>query len=85
MPRRSSLVTRILMYKRRCVKALKAGCPASRVTAFLVSRNPAGALPASGIFKNLAAETGIPYQNPINLTLRECVQTGKTPTLSWAS
>jgi len=36
-------------------------------------------------FKNLAAETGIPYQNLINLYLRECAQTGKKPTLSWAS
>ncbi len=35
-------------------------------------------------FKNLAAETGIPYQNLINLYLRECAQTGKEPTLSWA-
>jgi len=36
-------------------------------------------------FKNLAAETGIPYQNLINLYLRQCAQTGKKPTLSWAS
>jgi len=36
-------------------------------------------------FKNLAAETGIPYQNLINLYLRECAQTGKKPSLSWAS
>ncbi len=36
-------------------------------------------------FKRLAAETGIPYQNLINLYLRECAQTGKKPTLSWAS
>ena len=36
-------------------------------------------------FKNLAAETGIPYQNLINLYLRECACTGKKPTLSWAS
>ena len=36
-------------------------------------------------FKNLAAETGIPYQNLINLYLRECAQTGKKPTLSWVS
>ena len=38
-----------------------------------------------GAFKNRAAETGIPYQNLINLTLRECAQTGKNRTLSWAS
>lgn len=36
-------------------------------------------------FKRLAAETGIPYQNLINLYLRECAQTGKKPSLSWAS
>ena len=38
-----------------------------------------------GPFKNRAAETGIPYQNLINLTLRQYAQTGKKPTLSWAS
>lgn len=32
-----------------------------------------------------AEETSIPYQNPINLCLRECAQTGKKPALSWAS
>jgi len=36
-------------------------------------------------FKALAEETGIPRQNLINLYLRECAQTGKKPTLSWAS
>jgi len=36
-------------------------------------------------FKALAEETGIPYQNLINLYLRECVRTGKKPALSWAS
>jgi uncharacterized protein (DUF4415 family) len=36
-------------------------------------------------FKALAAETGIPYQNLINLYLRECAQTRKKPALSWAS
>ncbi len=36
-------------------------------------------------FKALAEETGIPYQNLINLYLRECAQTGKRPDLSWAS
>jgi uncharacterized protein (DUF4415 family) len=36
-------------------------------------------------FKSLAAETGIPYQNLINLYLRECAHAGKKPTLSWAS
>ena len=36
-------------------------------------------------FKALAEETGIPYQNLINLYLRECVRAGKKPALSWAS
>jgi len=36
-------------------------------------------------FKELAKETGIPYQNLINLYLRECVHAGKKPALSWAS
>ncbi len=36
-------------------------------------------------FKALAEETGIPYQNLINLYLRECARTGKKPALSWAS
>jgi len=59
------------------------------VTAFRVSGNPTvpvgWVLNPRGTFKNLAAETGIPYQNPINLYLRQCAQTGKKPTLSWAS
>ena len=32
-------------------------------------------------FKALAEETGIPYQNLINLYLRECAQSGKK--LTW--
>jgi hypothetical protein len=36
-------------------------------------------------FKTLAEETGIPYQNLIDLYLRECAQTGKKPDPSWAS
>jgi uncharacterized protein (DUF4415 family) len=36
-------------------------------------------------FKALAEETGIPYQNLINLYLRECAHAGKKPALSWAS
>ena len=36
-------------------------------------------------FKGLAEETGIPYQNLINLYLRECAHAGKKPSLSWAS
>ena len=35
-------------------------------------------------FKKLAEESGIPYQNLINLYLRECVQTHKKPALGWA-
>ena len=34
-------------------------------------------------FKELAEETGIPYQNLINLYLRDCVVTGRTPSLAW--
>ena len=36
-------------------------------------------------FKALARETGIPYQNLINLYLRECVHSGKRLALKWAS
>jgi len=36
-------------------------------------------------FKGLAEETGIPYQNLINLYLRECAHSGKKLTLNWAS
>jgi len=36
-------------------------------------------------FKALAAETGVPYQNLINLYLRECAHSGKKLTLKWAS
>ena len=36
-------------------------------------------------FKSLAAELGMPYQNLINLYLRDCVLNGKKLTLKWAS
>lgn len=36
-------------------------------------------------FKGLAKETGIPYQNLINLYLRECARSEKKPSLKWAS
>ena len=36
-------------------------------------------------FKQLADETGIGYQNLINLYLRECAHSHKKPVLSWAS
>ena len=36
-------------------------------------------------FKALAQETGMPYQNLINLYLRDCAQSGKKLALKWAS
>ena len=36
-------------------------------------------------FKGLAQETGIPYQNLINLYLRDCAQSRKKLILNWAS
>jgi len=36
-------------------------------------------------FKELAEETGIPYQNLINLYLTECAHSGKKLQLKWAS
>ena len=36
-------------------------------------------------FKELAQETGVPYQNLINLYLRDCVISGRRPSLKWAS
>lgn len=36
-------------------------------------------------FKELAEETGIPYQNLINLYLRDCVVSGKGPSFNWVS
>ena len=36
-------------------------------------------------FKALAKETGIPYQNLINLYLTECAHSGKKLKLMWAS
>ena len=34
-------------------------------------------------FKNLAEETGILYQNLINLYLRDCVQSNRKLSLNW--
>ncbi len=34
-------------------------------------------------FKNLADETSVPYQNLINLYLRDCVQSKRKPSLNW--
>ncbi len=36
-------------------------------------------------FKALARETGLPYQNLINLYLSECAHSGKKLALKWAS
>jgi len=36
-------------------------------------------------FKNLSEETGVPYQNLINLYLRDCVQTKRKPSLNWTA
>jgi len=36
-------------------------------------------------FKRMAQESGIPYQNLINLYLRDCVQSEKKLRLGWAS
>lgn len=36
-------------------------------------------------FKQLSLETGIPYQNLINLYLRECVESKRKPSLKWVS
>ena len=36
-------------------------------------------------FKKLAADSGIPYQNLINMYLRECAHTRKKPALQWTS
>lgn len=34
-------------------------------------------------FKENAAETGIPYQNLINLYLRDCVENNRKPSFTW--
>lgn len=34
-------------------------------------------------FKELADETGMPYQNLINLYLRDCVSNNRKPVLEW--
>ena len=35
-------------------------------------------------FKELSAETGMPYQNLINLYLRDCAKSHKKPQFKWA-
>jgi len=37
------------------------------------------------LLQTLAKETGIPYQNLINLYLSECAHSGKKLTVQWAS
>ena len=36
-------------------------------------------------FKKLAEETGIPYQNLINLYLRDCVQSHRKISMKWVT
>ena len=36
-------------------------------------------------FKNLSEETGVPYQNLINLYLRDCVQSNRKLSMNWNS
>jgi len=36
-------------------------------------------------FKTLAKQAGIPYQNLINMYLRDCVEEQRKPKLKWAS
>jgi uncharacterized protein (DUF4415 family) len=36
-------------------------------------------------FKAMAAEVGLPYQNLINLYLRDCAAQGRKPSLRWVS
>ena len=36
-------------------------------------------------FKGMSEETGIPYQNLINLYLRECVRSNRKLLMKWAS
>ncbi|MCX5632369.1 MAG: BrnA antitoxin family protein [Phycisphaerae bacterium] len=36
-------------------------------------------------FKDLSKQTGLPYQNLINLYLGQCAHSGKKLTLNWAS
>ena len=36
-------------------------------------------------FKELAEETGIPYQSLINLYLQDCVRTQRKPLLEWVT
>lgn len=37
-----------------------------------------------GYFKGLSSQLGIPYQNLINMFLRDCAHSHKKPALKWA-
>lgn len=37
-----------------------------------------------GYFKGLSSQFGIPYQNLINMFLRDCAHSHKKPALKWA-
>jgi predicted DNA binding CopG/RHH family protein len=37
-----------------------------------------------GYFKNMSSETGIPYQNLINLYLRDCAERSRKLSLIWS-
>jgi predicted DNA binding CopG/RHH family protein len=39
--------------------------------------------PTIAYFKQLAAETGIPYQTLINLYLRDCAESKREPRIEW--
>ncbi len=39
--------------------------------------------PTIDYFKAIAEETGLPYQNLINLFLRECAEQKRKPTVRW--
>lgn len=41
--------------------------------------------PTIDYFKDMAEETGIPYQNLINLYLRDCAENHKKLKLNWAT
>ena len=41
--------------------------------------------PTIAYFKKLASESGIPYQQLINLFLRECALDEKRPNIKWAA
>lgn len=41
--------------------------------------------PTIHYFKEMAEETGIPYQNLINLYLRDCAETHKKLKIKWAT